>query len=146
MNYEHINFFMTCAACLNFSLAAKHHFVSVSTLSRSLNALEDELGVKLFERGYHGHKLTEEGEVFFELCVKHSMDMSNYLMHWSNSGKDFLRIGCCPGSSSATTASTIRCSPSPGTAASWCAAQRITSPAASATVSFAPTASTASPR
>ena len=97
MNLEHVNFFMTCAACLNFSLAAKHHFVSVSTLSRSINALEDELGVKLFERGYHGHTLTRAGEEFFECCMKNAVELNRYSMHWSKTSKDVFKIGCCPG-------------------------------------------------
>jgi len=97
MNLEHVNYFITCAACLNFSLAAKHHFVSVSTLSRGISALEDELGVKLFERGYHGHSLTRAGEEFFKCCIKNSVEMNRYVMHWSKTSKDAFRIGCCPG-------------------------------------------------
>ena len=99
MNFEHIDYFMTCAACLNFSLAAKHHYVSVSTLSRGINALEDKLGVKLFERGYHGHSLTVAGQEFFNCCVKNSVEMNRYTMRWCKPERDIFRIGCCDGNS-----------------------------------------------
>ena len=100
MTFDQIEFFMSCAACLNFSLAAKYHFVSVSTLSRSITAMEEELGVKLFDRGYHGHKLTDAGRDFFKCCVNNSIELNKYLMKWSKHGREFLYIGCHPFDSS----------------------------------------------
>ena len=96
MTFDQIDFFMSCAACLNFSLAAKYHFVSVSTLSRSISAIEDELGVKLFERGYHGHKLTEAGRDFFDCCINNSIELNKYLIKWSKHSREFIHIGCHP--------------------------------------------------
>lgn len=100
MTFDQVDFFMSCAACLNFSLAAKYHFVSVSTLSRSISAIEDELGIKLFERGYHGHKLTEAGRDFFDCCIKNSIELNKYLHKWRNNTREFIYIGCHPYDSS----------------------------------------------
>ena len=99
MTFEHINFFLTCAACLNFSHAAKYNFVSVSTLSRSISSLEEQLGVKLFERGFHGHKLTAEGEEFYESCIKSSIEINKYFIKHGKYGKDVIKLGCSPNNS-----------------------------------------------
>ena len=94
MNFEQINSFMTSAVCLNFSLAARYHFVSVSTLSRNINALEEELGVRLFERGFHGHGITDAGSAFFDLCINYSKEMNRYLMRWGKGDNEAVRIAC----------------------------------------------------
>ncbi len=94
MTFEQIDFFMSCAACLNFSLAAKYHFVSVSTLSRSISSLENELGIKLFDRGYHGHKLTDNGRDLFISCVNSSMEFNKSILRCSNIYSDTILFGC----------------------------------------------------
>ena len=96
MRSEQIEFFMSCAACLNFSLAAKYHFVSVSTLSRSISSLEDELRVKLFERGYHGHKLTDAGKALFETSMRSVLEYEYFLRKWSEKPINGVIIGCRP--------------------------------------------------
>ena len=100
MTFDQVEFFMSCASCLNFSLAAKYHFVSVSTLSRRITNLEDELGVKLFERGYHGHKLTDAGADFYECCINSYMMHNVFLNKWSPYSKEYISVGCCPYDSS----------------------------------------------
>ena len=94
MRSEQIEFFMSCAACLNFSLAAKYHFVSVSTLSRSISALEEEMGVQLFIRGYHGHELTKAGKAFFEACMSSSVDYEYFLSKWGRRPRELVYLGC----------------------------------------------------
>ncbi len=96
MTFDQIDFFMSCAACLNFSLAAKFHFVSVSTLSRRITSLEEELGVKLFERGYHGHSLTEAGMEFFVHCMNSRMQLNGFINKWAEPTKDKIVVGCYP--------------------------------------------------
>lgn len=97
MTSDQIEYFMSCASCLNFSLAAKYHYVSVSTLSRNISALEEELGVKLFKRGYHGHTLTPEGLNFFDFAENTSRELADF---WLSIGKEpegeLLRIACYP--------------------------------------------------
>lgn len=102
MTFEQIEYFLSCASCLNFSLAAKYHYVSVSTLSRNITALEEELGVKLFVRGYHGHTLTREGKRFFNFAEDAMASFSYFWQSIGRTGPDgtgedtFFRIACYP--------------------------------------------------
>lgn len=102
MTFEQIEYFLSCASCLNFSLAAKYHYVSVSTLSRNITALENELGVRLFIRGYHGHTLTREGKRFFNFAED---AMASFSYFWQSIGRtgpagtgedSLFRIACYP--------------------------------------------------
>ena len=49
---------------LSFSKTAKHFYVNRSVISRHISAIEDEVGVQLFERGSRSVSLTEAGIVF----------------------------------------------------------------------------------
>lgn len=62
MELEQIRVFLTLAETKNFTRAAERLFVSHSTVSRSLSSLEDELGVRLVERGNRVFRLTPAGE------------------------------------------------------------------------------------
>lgn len=68
MEIEQLRVFLTLAETKNISRAAERLFVSHSTVSRSLSALEDELGVRLVERGNRVFGLTEAGEHLRELA------------------------------------------------------------------------------
>ena len=50
----------------SFKKAAAQNFVSTSTLTRQMNALEEELGFAIFERTPSGIHLTPQGEVFYQ--------------------------------------------------------------------------------
>ncbi len=56
-----IRFFLTLGETLSFKKTAAHHGVPPSTVSRSIKALEEDLGVKLFERTTRQVRLTETG-------------------------------------------------------------------------------------
>ena len=58
--------FVSLAENLNFSTTAKRLFITQSTLSRHIAALEHELGCRLFERTSRRMMLTAEGETFYE--------------------------------------------------------------------------------
>ena len=62
MEIEQLRVFLTLAETKNFTRAADRLFVSHSTVSRSLSALEDELGVRLVERDNRVVGLTAAGE------------------------------------------------------------------------------------
>jgi len=49
---------------LNFTRAATKLHVAQSALSRQIRQLEDDLGIKLFERDHRGVRLTSAGEAF----------------------------------------------------------------------------------
>lgn len=61
MNVEILKYFQYIAKYKNITQAAKHLYVSQSTLSRHIMALENELGVKLFERNNKLLTLTAAG-------------------------------------------------------------------------------------
>ncbi len=50
MNLQHMEYFVNVAQTLNFTESAKQLSVSQPALSRAISALEQELGVPLFER------------------------------------------------------------------------------------------------
>ena len=64
MNIDHLREFVFLADSLNFSETARHFYESQSVLSKHIAAMEDELGVKLFDRSSHGVRLTFYGESF----------------------------------------------------------------------------------
>lgn len=49
----------------SFNEAAKQLFVAQSSLSFSIQTLERELNIKIFQRSSNGVQLTEEGKAFF---------------------------------------------------------------------------------
>ena len=50
MNTTQLHYFLTLSQTLNYSTAAQQLFITQPTLSRSIMALEDEIGTKLFFR------------------------------------------------------------------------------------------------
>ena len=61
MDLQQIKYFLTLAQELHFWHTAERVFITQSALSRQIKALEDELGLKLFERNKRKVKLTEAG-------------------------------------------------------------------------------------
>jgi len=65
-NIETIRHFLCVAELRSLSKAADQLYISRSSLSRQIASLEEELGIRLFERKYDGLILTEQGEVFYQ--------------------------------------------------------------------------------
>ena len=61
MDLEQIRYFLTLSQELHFWNAAEKLFITQSALSRHIQAMEDDLGVKLFERNKRNVKLTMAG-------------------------------------------------------------------------------------
>lgn len=61
-----IEAFVCVAEVLNLRVASERLNVTVSAVSHRIQGLEEELGVKLFERGNRRLKLTHEGQHYFE--------------------------------------------------------------------------------
>jgi DNA-binding transcriptional LysR family regulator len=61
MELQQIKYFLVLAQELHFWNTAERMFITQSALSRQIKALEDELGIQLFERSKRSVKLTETG-------------------------------------------------------------------------------------
>ncbi|AVD90038.1 LysR family transcriptional regulator [Pseudomonas sp. SWI44] len=66
MELRHLHRFLTLAEELHFSRAAERLHIEQPPLSRAITELEQNLGVKLFERTRRGTRLTFSGQVFLE--------------------------------------------------------------------------------
>lgn len=62
MTLSELRYIVALAQKKHFGDAAKASFVSQPTLSIAINKLEEELGVKIFERQYNEVRITEVGE------------------------------------------------------------------------------------
>lgn len=63
---KQIKYFQAIARCGNFTQAAEECYISQSAISQQLQALEQELGVKLIDRNRRKVALTPAGEHFYQ--------------------------------------------------------------------------------
>ena len=82
MELRVLNYFLMAAREENITRAASLLHVTQPTLSRQLMQLEEELGVKLFERSSHSIILTDEGmllkrraQELLRLCLLYTSEM-----------------------------------------------------------------------
>lgn len=66
MELRHLRCFIAVAEELHFARAAEKLHIEQSPLSRAIKELEEDLGVRLFERTTRTTKLTHAGHIFFE--------------------------------------------------------------------------------
>lgn len=70
MTLQQLEYFLSCATLLNFRKVAQLHYISPSTLTRHISALEVELGTPLLKRDTHNVYLTEVGQTFFHTAYE----------------------------------------------------------------------------
>ena len=66
MNTTQLECFIAVANFLNFSRAAEHLRITQPAVSHQINALEDELGTRLFHRTSKSVQLTQAGHLFLQ--------------------------------------------------------------------------------
>ena len=69
MTFTQLRCFTEVARQLNFARAAETLYISQPAVSRQIHALENELGVRLFDRTRHVVALTSAGESFYHDTV-----------------------------------------------------------------------------
>lgn len=65
MTTNQLRYFITAAETLSFTEAGKLHYISQTAITQHIQALEDQLGVKLFTRQKKRVYLTPAGEIFY---------------------------------------------------------------------------------
>ena len=66
MTLNQLKYFQAIARSENYRAAAEELYISQPSLSRSIDSLEDELGVQLFEKTGRGVTITKAGRLFLE--------------------------------------------------------------------------------
>ena len=100
MNDLQIEYFLAAAENLSFTKTAHEKFVTQPAVSKQISALEAELEVELFVRGYKSTKLTDAGRMYFDYLSNHVHQLETLkkcIREDSNSVILTLRIGCGSG-------------------------------------------------
>lgn len=95
MTLNQLKYFQTVARLENVRAAAEKLYVSQPSLSRSVDSLEKELGVMLFERSGRGIVLTKAGRLFLEYAdrILEECDIAIYKMKELSSSGGRIDIG-----------------------------------------------------
>jgi len=65
-----ISAFVEAVDAGSFALAAEHMHLTRSAVGKSIARLEQRLGVRLFQRTTRSQSLTEDGQAYYERCVR----------------------------------------------------------------------------
>ncbi len=76
MNLTGLKYFVSVASLGSVTEAAKRAFVSESAISKTIRQLEEEIGVRLFDRQGRTIKLNQQGKVFYSY-VSDSLNLLN---------------------------------------------------------------------
>lgn len=100
MTIEQLQYFMAIVKCRNFSAAADECYISQSSLSKQIKALEQELGgIELFDRTTKKLDITYAGKEFYVSAEKILMEyqrMLNTLRRYTKGNTEILDIGAIP--------------------------------------------------
>ncbi|MDY4920532.1 MAG: LysR family transcriptional regulator [Phascolarctobacterium sp.] len=99
MNFDQLKYFLSIVKTGSFSEAADDMFISQSSMSKQIKALERELGIDLFKREHSKVYLTSAGGKFVkyaESAIKDYNDMKLYLDEFVKKSSKTIRIGSIP--------------------------------------------------
>lgn len=100
MTIEQLQYFMAIAKYKNFSVAAEECFISQSSLSKQIKALEAELGeIELFDRNTKKLEITYAGKefsIFAERILMEYQKLMNNMKRLSEEHAEILKIGSIP--------------------------------------------------
>ncbi len=97
LELRQLKYFVKVGELLSFSEAARELFVSQSTLSQQIRALEDELRCTLLKRDSHSVTLTEEGRYFLidaRQTLQQAQQCIDRITDVQNLEEGSLNIGC----------------------------------------------------
>lgn len=98
MDLKQLQYFVACAQAGSFSDAAKILYSTQSSVSKVIKALEDTLGMQLFERLPRGIRLTVQGQKVYHYACKITNEM-NVLENMALGGMTkWIRISLNPSS------------------------------------------------
>jgi LysR family transcriptional regulator, transcription activator of glutamate synthase operon len=98
MDLRQIQYFLAIVEHGSFTEAADYYFISQSSLSKRIIALEEELGVTLFDRSKRNVSLTQAGEAFLihaQQIAGSFQSMMFDLEHFTVE-KEYISIGAIP--------------------------------------------------
>lgn len=99
MNINQIQYFLAIVKTKSFSEAAYDLFISQSSISKQIKALEDELGISLFNRNSSQRTLTPAGKVFYcyaKTTYNQYKDMLLEIENIKKNASTTLRLGNIP--------------------------------------------------
>lgn len=99
MRLEDLQQFLVIADTRNLHRAAERTGLTQSALTKSVRRLEDELGVRLFDRAPRGLELTDVGEAFAKRIGVMNLELKEALRElgeWRTSTVGVIRMGTTP--------------------------------------------------
>lgn len=98
-NTEHLTTFVNVVRAKSFSAAGRKQQVSVSSIMRQINTLEESLGTRLFVRSTRALRLTEAGEILLGRATRilnEIADARAEIASLNDTPQGVLRISCLP--------------------------------------------------
>ena len=93
---RHLDTFLEVADCGSFLKASEKLYISANAVTKQINLLESDLGVKLFRRSKQGLTLTEAGELIYaeaKKLIRHSRAVLQKARELEDSQEYTIRMG-----------------------------------------------------
>ena len=98
MDLKQLQYLVTCAQAGSFSDAAKTLYSTQSSVSKVIKALEDNLGMQLFERLPRGIRLTVQGQKVYHYACRITNEVEVLENMSANGMTKWIRISMNPSS------------------------------------------------